>query len=561
MDDKMEHGFAQYSRFVATAGRGTESFAADEIRSLGGTHVEWIQGKIFFTAPHVGILSQLHMIERVFVLVAHRPSPSLPRYIPLALAQLSRVVQALPWWQAAHTCWLRVQESTDSMCMGTKRPADAAVAEPPPSQDRRSQDGLSVPRFRISCKCSIRALTSATTDEISHALSIALAAATGWHPSPRDYNLEVYMHLSEAAVVIGLSLFRRPVSERVFLAHSGLRWPVCVLLTRLATATLDHTTRPPLDQHPPEALLADADAAGHESLPAPAPVPASAGHSPLMILDPMCGRGTIAVAAAQLLPGAVVIAADRSGEAIADCCANIKYLHEYTTRAAAETLLESDKKLDKVSDGATADGSLRTSRLAPTHSQHSAPHVILPLVADCRALPFRAMLFDAVISDLPFGQTHTVAGSLSRFYLHALEEMARVTKPAGRAVLLVNQPGLILSALWPHWTRIASHAVGLGKTQGHVIVLLRTLAPHTPTLTGGVWEREEEEREEIPSSERQKGIKREWERESNVTVAGVEGQQQEEDHKAGARGARPQGLDRGSGVLGGARRRGRGRWG
>eukprot|EP00048_Salpingoeca_helianthica_P000052 m.38851 g.38851 ORF g.38851 m.38851 type:complete len:1138 (+) comp10047_c0_seq2:114-3527(+) len=276
MDDKMEHGFAQYSRFVATAGRGTESFAADEIRSLGGTHVEWIQGKIFFTAPHVGILSQLHMIERVFVLVAHRPSPSLPRYIPLALAQLSRVVQALPWWQAAHTCWLRVQESTDSMCMGTKRPADAAVAEPPPSQDRRSQDGLSVPRFRISCKCSIRALTSATTDEISHALSIALAAATGWHPSPRDYNLEVYMHLSEAAVVIGLSLFRRPVSERVFLAHSGLRWPVCVLLTRLATATLDHTTRPPLDQHPPEALLADADAAGHESLPAPAPVPASA---------------------------------------------------------------------------------------------------------------------------------------------------------------------------------------------------------------------------------------------------------------------------------------------
>lgn len=130
--------------------------------------------QIFFTASDHRMLQQLHMVERLFVLVAHRLPPALPRYIPHALAHLTQIICELPWWRAAYTCWQRVRSTvTDNEREGKEN----GICEKP--------------RFRISCKCTLRALSNATTDEISQSLSGALAAATGWHPSPRDHQLEV----------------------------------------------------------------------------------------------------------------------------------------------------------------------------------------------------------------------------------------------------------------------------------------------------------------------------------------------------------------------------------
>jgi tRNA G10 N-methylase Trm11 len=104
---------------------------------------------------------------------------------------------------------------------------------------------------------------------------------------------------------------------------------------------------------------------------------------------------------------------------------------------------------------------------------------IAPVLADCRRLPFRAGLFDAVITDLPFGRNHTVDEALGQFYIDTLEELARVVRLGGRAVLLVNQLSLVKSALRDQWALQQTHAVSLGKTQGHAALLLRIVRPDT----------------------------------------------------------------------------------
>ncbi len=115
------------------------------------------------------MISQLQMVERLFVLVAHRPVPALSRYIPHALVQLAAMLPEMPW-AAAHTCWLR---------------ARVVCTDPPPAEPREPL------RFRISCKSSLCALKAATTEEISQAVGRAVAGATGWTPNPREYDLEV----------------------------------------------------------------------------------------------------------------------------------------------------------------------------------------------------------------------------------------------------------------------------------------------------------------------------------------------------------------------------------
>ena len=60
--------------------------------------------------------------------------------------------------------------------------------------------------------------------------------------------------------------------------------------------------------------------------------------------------------------------------------------------------------------------------------------------ADTGCLPFRDASIDAVVTDLPYGQSVTiVAGSLEGLYRHALSEIRRVLLPGKRAVVVTHR--------------------------------------------------------------------------------------------------------------------------
>jgi tRNA (guanine10-N2)-dimethyltransferase len=60
--------------------------------------------------------------------------------------------------------------------------------------------------------------------------------------------------------------------------------------------------------------------------------------------------------------------------------------------------------------------------------------------ADTGCLPFRDASIDAVVTDLPYGQSVTiVAGSLEGLYRDALSEVRRVLLPGKRAVVVTHR--------------------------------------------------------------------------------------------------------------------------
>lgn len=69
------------------------------------------------------------------------------------------------------------------------------------------------------------------------------------------------------------------------------------------------------------------------------------------------------------------------------------------------------------------------------------------LSADVRALPFADASFDAVLSDLPFGQLMGRDSNLSNLYSAWLREAARVTIPDGRGIFLTHAVRLMMEVL------------------------------------------------------------------------------------------------------------------
>ncbi|WP_440949902.1 methyltransferase domain-containing protein [Methanosphaerula subterraneus] len=63
------------------------------------------------------------------------------------------------------------------------------------------------------------------------------------------------------------------------------------------------------------------------------------------------------------------------------------------------------------------------------------------LAGDATCLPVRSAAVDAVVSDLPYGQSvPIIAPSLEKLYSGSLEEIRRVLKPGRRAVIVTHQP-------------------------------------------------------------------------------------------------------------------------
>ena len=62
------------------------------------------------------------------------------------------------------------------------------------------------------------------------------------------------------------------------------------------------------------------------------------------------------------------------------------------------------------------------------------------LRSDACSLPVRSGCVDAVVTDLPYGQSVAIMASGMEFlYAHALEEIRRILKPGHRAIIVTHR--------------------------------------------------------------------------------------------------------------------------
>jgi tRNA (guanine10-N2)-dimethyltransferase len=95
------------------------------------------------------------------------------------------------------------------------------------------------------------------------------------------------------------------------------------------------------------------------------------------------------------------------------------------------------------------------------------------LIADGRRLPFHDRSFDAVVTDLPYGQSVSIrARSLDSLYRDALGEITRVLRPGRRAVLVTHRDVRSLAATYMRVEGCYSQRVHKSLTR-HILVLAR----------------------------------------------------------------------------------------
>ncbi|NXN79624.1 THUM2 protein, partial [Bombycilla garrulus] len=245
----------------------------------------------------------------------------------------------VPERMSSQECWIESKTSSEFPAKGS--------GENPTANEKLSFS------FRVSCRCSGAIAKLLTSQEIGRAIGIALVKQCGWRADLRDPDLEIFVHLNDIHSVVGVPLFRLPLANREYIKTAGLRSTVAWAMASLAEI--------------------------------------SAG---ALVLDPMCGLGTILLEAAKEWPEACYWGADIS-----------------------------DSQLEG------ADENIRTAGLMDK---------IELLKSSVKALPLPSESFDSVISDIPFGKKFKTTND-PRLLPDILQEMERVLRVGGTLVLLLSQ--------------------------------------------------------------------------------------------------------------------------
>ncbi|XP_004265074.1 THUMP domain-containing protein 2 isoform X4 [Orcinus orca] len=399
-------GPAAGARFFCTAGRGLEPFLMREVRSrLAATQVEYISGKVFFTTcSDLNMLKKLKSAERLFLLIK--------KQLPFNVSSVSKGkifnemqrltnddpeswLNAISIWknlleldakkvklsqknanplkrkveendiiakklktaqmqeiQENKECQMEKQIEEETLEQGnftTKRDKSQEelqndVAE---AVDTQKQNDLT---FRVSCRCSGAIAKTFTAQEVGRVIGIALMKQFGWKADLRNPNLEIFIHLSDIYCVVGIPVFRVPLASRAYIKTAGLRSTIAWAMSSLAE------------------------------------IKAGA-----VVLDPMCGLGTILLEAAKEWPDVYYMGADVSDSQLLGACDNLK-------AAGLKDKIEL-------------------------------------LKASVIELPLPSESVDTIISDIPFGKKFKLGKDIK----HIIQEMERVLRVGGTIVLLLSE--------------------------------------------------------------------------------------------------------------------------
>ncbi|XP_059882737.1 THUMP domain-containing protein 2 isoform X2 [Delphinus delphis] len=404
--DGRRSGPAAGARFFCTAGRGLEPFLMREVRSrLAATQVEYISGKVFFTTcSDLNMLKKLKSAERLFLLIK--------KQLPFNVSSVSKGkifnemqrltnddpeswLNAISIWknlleldakkvklsqknanplkrkvgendiiakklktaqmqeiQENKECQMEKQIEEETLEQGnftTKRDKSQEelqndVAE---AVDTHNQNDLT---FRVSCRCSGAIAKTFTAQEVGRVIGIALMKQFGWKADLRNPNLEIFIHLSDIYCVVGIPVFRVPLASRAYIKTAGLRSTIAWAMASLAE------------------------------------IKAGA-----VVLDPMCGLGTILLEAAKEWPDVYYMGADVSDSQLLGACDNLK-------AAGLKDKIEL-------------------------------------LKASVIELPLPSESVDTIISDIPFGKKFKLGKDIK----HIIQEMERVLRVGGTIVLLLSE--------------------------------------------------------------------------------------------------------------------------
>ncbi|XP_062824999.1 THUMP domain-containing protein 2 isoform X3 [Anolis carolinensis] len=328
------------ARFFCTAGRGMEPFLLREVRTrLGATEVEYVSGKVFFTTgADLDTLKKLKSAERLFLLLDKYPPLAVSRNKGKVVHDIQNLVKENP------SCWLdivafwkhlhdqdsnpevlpqkcpnsqkRKLEDERNIIKNKKQKSDPVLERVPAEGQVEKQQRCDISEahkdsdvsqvspfietapehlqekplesnsyfsFRVSCRCSGLLAKTFTAQEMGRIIGIALMKNFGWKADLRHPDIEIFVHLNDIYCIIGIPVFRLPLSNRAYIRTIGLRSTIAWAMVSLAE------------------------------------IKAGA-----FVLDPTCGLGTILLEAAMEWPDVNYLGTDISDAQLQGAYTNIK---------------------------------------------------------------------------------------------------------------------------------------------------------------------------------------------------------------------------------------------
>ncbi|KAM7402070.1 hypothetical protein PAMP_017340 [Pampus punctatissimus] len=423
----------------ATVPTGFEHTAVEEVKEKIGVDARICKdrGRIYFPIT-TNQLYQVHLlrsVDNLFVVVDEYDHYQFKESKEETLEELQELASKLPWtnalevWKLNRT--LKKKKVHRRGGNGTKvkpnnETIDATVAdvkqqelpeavegqmktETTPDIEASTQDSEDaapkdkVIKFRVTCN---RAgdKHSFSSNEAARDFGGAVQEFFQWKADMTRFDIEVLLNIHNEEVVIGIALTEESLHKRN-ISHFGpttLRPTLCYGMLRLCK---------------PQASD--------------------------IILDPMCGTGTIPLEGAIEFPSSFYIAGDNNDMAVNRTVNNTRHIQ----KRRAETGSASGLPIDTVQ-------------------------------WDLCNLPIRTSSVDIIITDMPFGKRMGSKKNNWDLYPSCLREMARVCRPgSGKAVLLTQDKkcfGKAISRMGGLWRKQHTVWVNVGGLLAGVYLLKRT---------------------------------------------------------------------------------------
>lgn len=241
-------------------------------------------------------------------------------------------------------------------------------------------------KFRINSRLSGSFRKASHFQEVSSLAANILKQECSFVKDLYQPDVEVFLHLNDNFFTVGLPVTKKPLSDRSYLKHIAVRSTVCCAMCMA------------VDLKPED-----------------------------IVLDPMCGAGTILVEATK----------------------------QFNCRAVVGV-----------------DCSLSQLKLAQSNLDSSSTlHNISLICGDSRAVILRQGTFDVVLCDVPFGRKFGQAENIQQLLSRVVTTIDLLLKPGGRVCILISEKlRLLLIDLCPNWSLLNQYPLRLGTLTAAIVI-------------------------------------------------------------------------------------------